>query len=373
MQKTVYIFLAGLLLFSACQEKYDIGIIYKKADEYRTQLSTTIGDTSYVEKGEWSGIFNKPRTIMYGLDQLLYVADTYNNRIVMLNIAGQVLSTSQFILHPIALAQDNRLDLLVCAETIEPSTNDTIGVVLRMKLVAAGHRLNNAAIDTIWKEPARPKRRFVGIGATLNDEFLIARDGPDNSSVVDPDARILRFKHNENATGKKDIFLTPLGELQTGAGNAVTYINHPTGLATFPNSGDFIVVQNSDGVQYSAVWMVYTHNADFDGWLPKFDPSNPIQRADFIDPNRFKNAVGVAIDRIKRDIFIVDNMDAGRDSVVKFNSRGRFKSESFGSLTPGIKLKNPGGVAVSGSTNDVYTLYVCDTENNRIVLYRLNQ
>ncbi|MBW7888522.1 MAG: hypothetical protein H3C35_09220 [Bacteroidetes bacterium] len=374
MRYTLVIFFAALFFFSACQEKYDIGIIYKKADEYKAEMSLTMGDTSYIEKDSWSGMFNKPRTIMYGLDQLLYVADTYNNRVVMLNIAGQVMSTSRFILHPIALAQDNRLDLLVGAETIEPSTNDTIGIVLRIKLVAAAHHLENAVIDTVWKEPARPKRRFVGIGVMVNDEFLIARDGPDNSSVVDPDARVLRFRHNENApAGKKDNLITPLGEFQSGAGNGISFINHPTGLATFPNSGDFILTQKSEGVQYSAIWMVYTHTNDFDGWMPKFDPSDPNQRADFITPNRFKNAVNVGIDRIKRDIFIVDDMDAGRDSVVKFNNRGRLKTESFGTLTPGIQLKNPGGVAVSGSNSTDYTLYVCDTENNRIVLYRLNQ
>lgn len=377
MRLTLTIF-SAVLLFFGCQKKYNINEIYDKADQYRAELQASIGDTAYVEKEEWSGIFNKPRAIIYGLDQLLYVADTYNNRIVMLNQAGQVLSTSGFILHPIALAQDNRLDLLVGAETIVPSSGDTIGVVLRIKLVAAGHNLAAARIDTVWKEPARPRRRFVGIGVILNDEFLVARSVAydsllDNSSVVDPDARILRFKHNEYATGKQDVFITPLGELQSGVGNAVTYINRPTGLATFPNSGDFIVVQSSKGVQYSAVWMVYSHTADFEGWLPKYDPTDPSQRTDFVAPNRFKNAVGVAIDRVKRDIFIVDNVDAQRDSIVKFNNRGRFKSESFGTLTPGVRFKNPGGVAVSGSTADDYTLYVCDTDNNRILLYRLNQ
>jgi hypothetical protein len=370
MRLTLYICFA-VVLFFGCQEKYNINEIYEKADQYRADLQASIGDTSYVEKEEWSGNFNKPRTIIYGLDQLLYVADTYNNRIVMLNQAGQVLSTSQFILHPIALAQDNRLDLLVGAETIVPTSGDTIGVVLRLKLVPAAHNLATANIDTIWKEPARPKRRFVGIGIILNDEFLVARDGPDNSSVVDPDARVLRFKHN--AVTGKDLFVTPLGEFQSGAGNAITYLNHPTGLATFPNSGDFVVVQRSEGVQYSAIWMVYSHTTDFEGWLPKFDPTDPSQRTDFVAPNRFKNAAGVAIDRIKRDIFIVDNVDTQRDSIVKFNNRGRFKSESFGTQTPGIRMKHPGGVAVSGSTSEDYTLYVCDTENNRILLYRLNQ
>ena len=36
--------------------------------------------------------FNKPNGILYGRDQLFYVLDTYNNRIVMLNQAGSELS-----------------------------------------------------------------------------------------------------------------------------------------------------------------------------------------------------------------------------------------------------------------------------------------
>ena len=322
-----------------------------------------IGDTSYVEKNIWSGIFKKPRAIIYGLDQLLYVTDTENNRIVMLNQAGQILSVSKPIRKPISIAQDLKLDLLVGAETIEPN-GDTIGVLLRIKLAAASHNLSNAQIDTVWKEPARPKRRFVGIGIILNNEYLVVRDGPSNSSVVDPDARVLRFKYRPNEV-KKDVFITPLGELQSGPGNSITHINRPTGIATFPNSGDFIVTQSSDGVQYSAIWMAFTKNQDFEGWLPKFDPTNADQRSvEFISPNRFKNAAGVGIDRIRRDIFVVDSQ---LDSVAKFNNRGKFKVESFGKKTPGITLNHPGGAAVAENT-----LYICDTENNRIVLYRLS-
>ena len=356
-----------VVLLLGCEKKFDITTL-PSAD-----LTYSSSDTSYVKKAVWSGIFNRPRTVMVGDDQLVYVADTYNNRIIMLNQAGLVLSFSNFVLHPIALAQDSRKDLLVGAETIEPTTGDTIGVILRFGLVQAAFHLNAAPIDTIWKEPARPRRRFVGIGIILNNEYLVARDGPDNSSVVDPDARVMRFRYRPDAATRKDSFLTSLGELQSGAGNAVTFINHPTGLATFSGSGDFVLTQSASGVSYSAIWMFYTKNTDFDGWAPKFDPTNPSQsNIDFISPSRFRNAVGVGIDRIKRDIFIIDDVDGLRDSVVKFNSRGFFKQESFGTLSAGATLKNPGGAAVYGAAADIYTLFICDTDNNRIVLYRLS-
>lgn len=359
-----YISLAVLtvLLISGCQRKIDLSPFSS------VQLTGSIGDTSYVEKTSWGG-FNKPRSIIYGQDQLLYVADTYNNRIVMLNQAGTIMSVSKPILRPISIVQDIRfLDLLVGAETIEPITQDTIGIILRIKLVAANHHLENAQIDTVWREPARPKRRFVGIASVPNDEFLVARDGPDNSSPVDPDARVLRFKYEKINSGPDsgkyvDRFITPLSELQTGVGSSITSINHPTGIAAFPNSADFILTQQSDGVQFSALWMVFSRTNDFEGWLPRYDPSTTTG-VDFIKPNRFREALGVGIDRVRRDIFVVD---ATQDSVIKFNNRGRFKSESFGAKTPGNSLRRPGGAAMAENT-----LYVCDTENNRIVLYRLS-
>jgi hypothetical protein len=357
-----FIFTSAVVMiaaFTGCQEKIDLTPFTS------VQITGAIGDTSYVEKSVWEGIFNKPRSIHFGKDELLYVADTYNNRIVMLNQAGMIMSISPPILRPISIAQDIRfLDLLVGAETIEPVTLDTIGIILRIKLVEANHHLENARIDTVWKEPARPRRRFVGITSVPNDEFLVARDGPDNTSPVDPDARVLRFKYEKiDSTKYVDRFITPLSELQTGVGTSITAINHPTGIASFPNSADFVLTQQSDGVQFSAIWMVYTKSNDFDGWLPRYDPSTT-SGVDFIKPNRFREALGVGIDQVRRDIFIVD---ATLDSVVKFNNRGRFKIESFGAKTPGNSLRRPGGAVVAENT-----LYICDTDNDRIVLYRLS-
>jgi DNA-binding beta-propeller fold protein YncE len=262
------------------------------------------------------------------------------------------------------LAQDNRLDLLIGAENIDQTTKDTIGIVYRVKLVAANHQISSARIDTVWKEASRPRRRFVGIAVTLNDEFLVVRDGPDNTSPVDPDSRVLRFKYSKiDSITYKDKLITPLGDFQAGAGISITTLNHPTGIATFPRSRDFVLIQTSDGLQYTAVWMIYTITNDFEGWIPKYDPEQ-VTGIDFIRPNRFKDARGVAIDRSKQDIFIVDAL---QDSVVKFNTRGRFKAESYGGKSSGISLNHPTGIAIAENT-----VYVCDTGNNRIVLFRLS-
>ena len=346
-----------LVAIGGCQSPYDINDL-PPATNFQSS-----GDTTYIQTGVWGG-FNRPNGILYGRDELFYVLDTYNNRVVMLNQAGLELSELS-ILQPLAAAQDTRLDLIIGASAIDPVIKDTIAIIVRVKLAAALGVLSSAEIDTIWRESARPQRKFVGVGIIPNDEYLVARDGPDNSSPVDPDARILLFQYvHENQTVRRDSFITPLGDLQTGIGGSITSLNHPTGLATFPGKADFVVIQKSTGVQYTALWMVYSKTVDFEGWLPKFDPAAGQGSIDFILPNRFLDPEGVAIDPSRSDVFIVD---AQQDSVVRFNARGFFQTSSFGARSPQITLDHPHGIAVALSV-----LYVCDTDNNRIVIYSLS-
>jgi hypothetical protein len=327
---------------------------------------------------------------------LLYVADRDLDEIQMLDAGGTVLSRRN-ILHPTCLAQNSKLDLYVGGETIAPNGVDTIGAIFRIYLVRfdtsyvsrrdtvinistgdtvvtvtrrdtsyfADHQLDRAEMRIVWQEPARPDRRYTGIGVLPGNEYLVTRTGPDNSSFVDPDSRVLLFS-------KTDLLETPLGDLVTrpSGGTAITDIRSLTGIMIFPSSRDFIVTQSSDGIAYGAIWMVYQSTADFQGWLPKFDPSVEAQRSvDFILPNRYQNATAAAFDRRRREIFIVDAL---LDSVVKFNRNGQFRTESFGpvksksDLLPGIR--NPHGVAFS---NDC-TLYVADTGNKLVRRFRLS-
>ena len=143
-------------------------------------------------------------------------------------------------------------------------------------------------IDTVWRELAHPRRRFTGITVLSDNSYLAARDGSDNSSLIDPDARVLLFDRN-------DKFITPLPAFVTGTGTGIANINHPTSITAFPNSMDFVLVQSSDGIAYGALWMVYSSTSDFQGWLPRFDPARAEDRSvDFIKPARFSRARAVA-------------------------------------------------------------------------------
>jgi hypothetical protein len=335
----------------SCQERFDPGSLPEDTARDR--------DTSYVIIEPSFGGFTQPEDILIGNDQLLYVADRGANRVYMLNRSGFVLSSRE-MLHPVSLAQDTRLDLLVGGEMIA-TNGDTVGAIFRLHLVStnpdSAHRLDRARIDTVWREFARPDRRFPGIATFGNNQYLAVRTGPDNSSFVDPDARLLLFD-------RTDAFLTPVAGLRTGVGSGIT-INKPTSIAVFPGTRDFIVAQSSEGVSYAALWFSYLSTSDFEGWLPRLDPERVEDRGvDFIRANRFLNPEAVAIDAVRRDIFIAD---AGLDSVFKFNNRGRLLQESFGGAKTRGAMKRPSGLA-----HFERILYVADADSGIILRLRLS-
>lgn len=317
-------------------------------------------DTSYVQIGSPFAGFSNPQGILLGNDQLLYVADTYgegSGRIVMMDRAGQVLS-SRRVLRPISIAQDSRLDLLVGGQIVA-TNGDTVGALLRISLVDAQHHLEQARIDTVWRELARPARRFPGITTFGDNSILLVRDGPDNSSFVDPDARVLEFDKN-------DRFVSPVAALATrGGGNGITDIYQPTGIVSFFGSRDFVLTQSVGQVVYGALWMVYQRTSEFEGWLPKFDPARTEDRGiDFIR-TRYVHPSAVIIARSTRDIFVADAM---LDSVFKFNSRGTFKTESFGRVKTSGAMRHPTGLAYFNADK---VLYVLDGELGQVLRFKL--
>ncbi len=329
-------------------------------DLMNVQNKVQVLDTSYVEIYPPFGGFTEPEDVFIGNDQLLYVADTKANRLVMMNRAGWFMS-ARTILHPVSIAQDGRLDLLVGGEVVA-SNGDTVGAIFRIHLVSASsdsaHHLEVAPIDTVWQELAHRARRFPGITVFGDNWWLAVRTGPDNSSFVDPDARVLMFDNH-------DTFITPIGDLATRVGTGITDINKPSDIASFPGSRDFVLTQSSDGVAYGALWMTYQQTTDFQGWIPRFDPARQEDRGvDFIRPNRYLQPQGVAIDPSRRDVFIAD---AALDSVFKFTSRGVFKGESFGVVRSRGAIVRPTGLAFYGNV-----LYVLDGTLGQVVRFRLS-
>jgi len=138
--------LIGGMLFSYCTDKFDL----TEATSSIENNFGNIGDTVYIQQSPvWTG-FNKPQDMIVGREPFIYVADTENNRIVMLDISGQFLGEKS-IKKPTAIAQNYKLELLVVAEfdTVINNQNLTFSALYRINLVEAGNILENTKLERL--------------------------------------------------------------------------------------------------------------------------------------------------------------------------------------------------------------------------------
>lgn len=350
-----FIILAVILLTIGCADKFDINQFQSGKKD-----ANIGGDTVYIQLSPiWTG-FNKPQDVYIGREPFIYVADTDNNRIVMLNQAGQILSTRN-IKKPIKISQDNKLNLIVCAEfdTLISGTVKTFSAVYKLKLVAANHQLDNAEIIRLLPidfTPINEQRRYTAVTTFYNNSFYVARQGPSNSSIFDPDNSILIF-HPKSFYNKGD------GDTLVGRVANIDPISSGLISANQISSMSSINKKNLDFIctlignnSFKAQWFNYQITAIDERYVSKFSPQNGIS---FVIPDRFSKPQGSWVDN-SGNIYIAD---AGKDSVYKFSVFGE-ELQSFGGLRV---FNSPSGVAFFDKT-----LYVADTGNNRILRFTLS-
>jgi streptogramin lyase len=332
--KLAFCFLLFVFCLTSCGEKFPL------PPQNETGNRTVVTDTLYVQQSPvWGATqgysFRGPRDVHVGVEPLVYVADTENDRIVMLDPVGTVLGISGRIPHPVAMAQDNQLDLLVVNNSNR---------VYRINLVEASHVMASARIDTILTLEQRdhPNWRFTSIATYLGRSYYVTRAGTETA-----DNAIVQFN-------EKDELVGPLPLVPGGTG--FFSVTAPSGIVSVRRgSVDFIFTQTGNSF-HRAQWIT----TDAYGFTPKIE-----QGKTFYTPGKFTAPEDVALDDLS-NIYIID---AGSDSLYKFNpAGGEFRSQSFGGRGSGERQFNrPNGVAWFNKV-----LYVADTGNNRIVRFKLN-
>lgn len=343
--------ICGLVL-NSCGEKTDLS----QFPITTGGTDTTFNDTTYVQQSpDWTQ-FNHPEAIIVGKEPLLYVSDTKNNRVVQMNIAGGEIGSIS-MLNPRALAQDNNFDLLVIADSVT-FLNDTISVVYRIQIVSIGGIITNAVKrPIIASDFATPissrRRRFTGISIFPDNSFILTRVGPDNVSPIDPDNALIKVKGQ---------FSVQQYSILTGfatTGNGIYSIEQTSAIATIPNSPtNFIITRSTIDYAFKVEWFEYDNVNG--AYLPKFVPED---NADIV---RFQLGTpqDVTLDN-SNNVYVIDS---GRDSLYKFSNSGMLRSESFGGTGSGEgKFNNPMGVAWFNKV-----LYIADTDNNRVVRFKLS-
>ena len=352
--KVIYCFPLILLLVIGCEKKFDTGQLTGPGN------ANIAGDTVYVQLNPpWTG-YNKPQDIIVGREPFIYVADTDNDRVVMLNLNGQILGTRSFK-RPVALAEDYKLNLIVCAEmdTVVNGVAQTFGAVYKLDLVAASHQLDAAPVIRLLPRPVdfnTPARRYTGVAAFYDNRFYVARTGPNNSNPIDPDNSILYFSPKKYfGGGEGDTLIGRIPKIDPLKQGLVSAYQISSLTSFNRNNIDFIETLTGN-TSLKVQWLTYVvtpASSDYQARLTKDDGGA------LMTPNKFLNPEGSCLDDAG-NIYIAD---AGKDSVFKFTPFGD-ELQSFGG--PSV-FKEPYAVAYFDKV-----LYVLDTGNNRILRFQLS-
>jgi len=345
-------FIIFILITSNCTEKFDLNEI--DTGDGNVNIG---GDTLYIQvKPIWEG-FNRPQYIMVGREPFIYVADTDNDRVVMLNLNGEILGARN-IKQPVALAQDYKLNLIVCAQY------DTLGsifsAVYKLDMVSSTHQIELAPITRLLPRPIdlnRPEVEYTGACAFFNNVFYIGRKGPNNTSFVDPDNSILIFAPKKllGIESDKDTLIGRVPNIDP-LGQGLVSAYDISSMSSFNNQTINIVLTLTGENSFKTQWLEYVITPIDQRYLSYFSPNSGV---DFMLPNRFNRPEGCTIDG-SNNIYIAD---AEKDSIYKFNSFGD-ELQSFGGPD---YFNEPYSVAFFNKT-----LYVADTGNNRIVRFILS-
>ncbi len=352
----VILFAYVLLGTQACTDKFDIE---EATSSLGDQKIDNIGDTLYIQQSpNWTG-FNNPQDMIFGKDQFIYVADTDNDRIVMINIAGQILGIKE-IKQPTALAQNFKLELIVVAEfdTVISGQNLIFSSLYSIDMVSSGHNLSSASTKRLLPQDPkinpfafnRTDRFYTGVCTFFDNSVYVSRRGPSNSNPVDRDNSILKLSFTESGS----MIITKIPGLEP-EGTGVLSANKISSLTSFRNNSTDFVLTLIGNNSFKVQWLEFLRTADFEGYRTKLGAFS----SDLMQVNKFGQPEDAALDDAN-NLFIAD---AEKDSIYKFN-------------TFGDELESFGGTEVMSSPHAVTyhdrTLYVLDTGNNRILRFILS-
>lgn len=289
-------------------------------------------DTTYVMVTPvWTGAdgleFNHPNDVIVGYDKSIYIADTYNDRIVRLDLAGNFIESID-IHRPTQIAQDRALDLLAVTDS---------SVVLRRDYSEDGDFvIVHSEPDVLLPPP--PDDHIVP--AALYG--ICASPFPDKSYYFSHyyENGILKYNSSDNFV-----------RVQVYPGIGVGYAMAPLALNAKEIKSDFYLCYTSGSASFSIQVLNLTTG----------EPVIPdtAEVTDIYSPT-VTGYKDITMDEFG-NIFVTM---ATRSEIWKYDRYGKFDYR-FGQEGSGADLlKNPRGI-------DSYQnyLYVADRDNNRIVRF----
>lgn len=376
-----YLLLCFYILFSiaalSCNEKANVVDI----STLPAATGQAIMDTEYVQiQPPWGG-FNNPKGIKIGYDYILYVTEPENNRVVMVDLAGNRLGYSQYVKRPTAITEDRRFNLIVACE-FDTTVNGnviTVAALAKIRLFNYNHDISAAPVEIVYHESLKEQitrdasdnlvtgREFTGVAVLPDNSYYVTRSGNSNTSAVDPDNMVLHFNKNDVQYSSDYIDLVP-SLVPTGTGFiAINKISSITTFRTKQYGTDFILTQVDPGNAFKVKWITFNPGSELfaPSWDSKFslDPAKyATGKLPAILSNIFVSPVASTVDD-RSNIYVVDS---SLDSLMKFDLNGALLPESFGSSKSRNSLLHPSGLTYYNKI-----LYICDSGHGRILRYEL--
>lgn len=313
-------------------------------------------DTNYIVVNPIWTEFNgralaRPGDVYIGYDQLVYICDTENDRVVKLGIDGTFISEYP-VVHPVAITQDRGLDLLVVCGDYSRTVidgNDTTEVSYGDSVFRKRY-LGNQAFERVFEAPYpydfdrdRPVRaQFWSVEASdIEAKTYYVADFWKG--------QILEFDKNDNLV---------IPRLEKGI--AIGKTRYPLDLCSYRIAGQsYIALAQGAGnldVQIFSLPNWISPYADVDS-LP------PLIR---FQANRY---IDVTVDELSNFYVLLNEPDPTLGAYryfYKFDRRGESLLQ-FGTFGSGNKqFNNPQGIDYFEGI-----IFIADSGNNRVVRYQL--
>jgi hypothetical protein len=278
----------------------------------------------------------------------------------MMDISGVVVGSIP-VLQPVAIAQDHRLNLIVCGkfDYNKDGQTTTFGAVFKIDLFEVNHDISSAKLKLILPDTtklsdlSRPDREYPGVCIFSDNSYYIARKGPSNASAINPDNAILHYQVLKDSSGNRfDNFKEIIPRFEP-LGTGIRSTNQISSLTSlnFPGRDFIITLENNS---FKSQWLQFVATSDFEGYETRIEVGR-----EFMVPNKFGRAEDAVVDDAN-NIYIADSE---KDSIFIFNSFGD-------------ELQSFGGEEIFDSPHSVTffdkTLYVLDTNNDRILRFILS-
>ncbi|PIS28059.1 MAG: hypothetical protein COT43_07230 [Candidatus Marinimicrobia bacterium CG08_land_8_20_14_0_20_45_22] len=366
-------FFLGLGLLASCSnDKYPLPIVPDSDSDY-SNVGKEVYNLVYPIMDSENGYhFSHPADIYFGVDNFIYICDTDNDRIVMMDAGGAIQGYSQTIEHPEAITQNDSLALLIVNKTNQ---------IFKIDLFKANHIIAGAEVKVVYTQVSEPTREFTGITIHKGFEYYVTVvDVADSSDNYTEFNFIYDFNAKNTLKGTLPLFINGTGLYSTLLPTSIVsirerYLDISSKSEDLPDfwftqTGRTKMLSNSFKIQSVTSYL-------FEGQY-NIRANTGLIGSDIYDSERYWNPEDIALDH-QGYIFVVD---AGRDTADADTTRpapGFYRFSSAGTMLQSViglgagdrSFNHPKGIAVSPNLEE-QTVYIADTGNNRIVMFKLS-